>query len=39
MAETTPRCRLYLVLPASPPAGIERSLGEALDATDVACLL
>jgi len=39
MAETAPRCRLYLVLPASPPAGIERSLTEALDATDVACLL
>jgi len=39
MAETAPRCRLYLVLPASPPAGIERSLAEALDATDVACLL
>ena len=39
MAETAPRCRLYLVLPASPPAGIERSLTEALDTTDVACLL
>jgi len=37
MAETAPRCRLYLVLPA--PAGIERSLTEALDTTDVACLL
>jgi thiamine-phosphate pyrophosphorylase len=39
MAETTPRCRLYLVLPASPSAAIERSLAEALEATDVACLL
>ena len=39
MAETAPRCRLYLVLPASPPPAIERSLTEALDTTDVACLL
>jgi thiamine-phosphate pyrophosphorylase len=39
MAETAPRCRLYLVLPASPNAGIERSLTEALNTTDVACLL
>lgn len=39
MAETTARCRLYLVLPASPPAAIERSLAEALNATDVACVL
>lgn len=39
MAETAPRCRLFLVLPANPPAGIERSLTEALDTTDVACLL
>jgi thiamine-phosphate pyrophosphorylase len=39
MAETTPRCRLYLMLPASPSAAIERSLAEALDATDVACVL
>jgi thiamine-phosphate pyrophosphorylase len=33
------RCRLYLVLPANPPAAIERSLAEALNATDVACVL
>jgi thiamine-phosphate pyrophosphorylase len=39
MAETTARCRLYLVLPANPPAAIERSLAEALNATDVACVL
>ena len=39
MAETTMRCRLYLVLPANPPAAIERSLAEALNATDVACVL
>ena len=39
MAETTARCRLYLVLPASPPAAIERFLAEALNATDVACVL
>jgi thiamine-phosphate pyrophosphorylase len=39
MAETTPRCRLYLMLPASPSAAIERSLAEALEATDVACVL
>ena len=39
MAETTARCRLYLVLPASPSAAIERSLAEALNATDVACVL
>lgn len=39
MAETAPRCRLYLVLPASLSAAIERSLTEALDTTDVACLL
>jgi thiamine-phosphate pyrophosphorylase len=39
MVETTPRCRLYLMLPASPSAAIERSLAEALDATDVACVL
>ena len=39
MAETTARCRLYLVLPASPPAAIEQSLAEALNATDVACVL
>jgi thiamine-phosphate pyrophosphorylase len=39
MAETTARCRLYLVLPASPPAAIERSLAEALNAADVACVL
>lgn len=39
MAETAPRCRLYLTLPASPPAAIERFLAEALNATDVACVL
>ena len=39
MAETMARCRLYLVLPASPPAAIERFLAEALNATDVACVL
>jgi thiamine-phosphate pyrophosphorylase len=39
MAETSPRCRLYLVLPANPSAAIEQSLAEALDATDVACVL
>jgi thiamine-phosphate pyrophosphorylase len=39
MAETTARCRLYLMLPASPPAAIERSLAEVLNATDVACVL
>lgn len=39
MAETTARCRLYLVLPASPSAAIERFLAEALNATDVACVL
>jgi thiamine-phosphate pyrophosphorylase len=39
MAETTARCRLYLVLPASPPAAIERFLAEALNATDVACVM
>ena len=37
MAETAPRCRLYLVLPATPAT--ERSLTEALDTADVACLL
>ena len=39
MTETTARCRLYLVLPASPPAAIEQSLAEALNAADVACVL
>jgi thiamine-phosphate pyrophosphorylase len=39
MTPTPPGCRLYLVLPPDPPAAIERSLAEALDATDVACVL
>lgn len=39
MAETAPRCRLYLMLPASPSAAIDRSLAEAMDAADVACVL
>jgi thiamine-phosphate pyrophosphorylase len=39
MAETSPRCRLYLTLPASPSATIEQSLAEAMDAADVACML
>ncbi|HVQ10986.1 MAG TPA: thiamine phosphate synthase [Methyloceanibacter sp.] len=39
MAETAPPCRLYLIVPASPYAAIERSLAEALAAADVACVL
>ena len=39
MAETLPRCRVYLVLPADASAAIERSLAEVLEATEVACVL
>lgn len=39
MAETAPLCRLYLTLPANPSAAIERSLAEAMDIADVACVL
>lgn len=39
MAETPPRCRLYLTLPAIPSATTERSLAETLDTADVACVL
>ncbi len=39
MAETTARCRLYLVLPANSAAAIERFLAETLNANDVACVL
>jgi hypothetical protein len=37
MAETVPRCRLYLTLPAS--LRRDRAIPEAMDAADVACVL
>ena len=39
MAETLPRCRVYLVLPTDASAAIERSLAEVLEAIEVACVL
>jgi thiamine-phosphate pyrophosphorylase len=39
MAEAAPPCRLFLTLPARPSATVERCLAEALDMTDVACIL
>jgi len=39
MAEAAPPCRLYLTLPAHPSTTLEKSLSEAMDATDVACIL
>jgi len=39
MAEVKPRCRLYLQLPAQPPAKLEAQFAEALAGTDAACVL
>jgi thiamine-phosphate pyrophosphorylase len=39
MAEAAPPCRLYLTLPARLSATVESSLAEALDMTDIACVL
>jgi thiamine-phosphate pyrophosphorylase len=39
MAEAGPLCRLYLTLPAKPSPAVERSLAEAVELADVACVL